>query len=190
LHIATRTIGGSDDPRYAALTREWGDDAPRRMFLFAQAQAIASVPLLATIFIAAHRPGEGLAIQDMLGTAVLAGAIVGEAIADSQLKTFGATPGNKGKVCAVGLWRWSRHPNYFFQWLGWLAYPLIAVDLFGGYEWGWLTLVGPICMYWLLVHVSGIPPLEQHMLRSRGTSFRDYQARTSAFFPRPPVVRG
>jgi steroid 5-alpha reductase family enzyme len=91
-------------------------------------------------------------------------------------------------VCDAGLWSWSRHPNYFFQWLGWLAYPLIAFDPFGGYPLGWLTVVGPICMYWLLVHVSGIPLLEQHMMRSRGDVFRAYQARTSAFFLRPPAA--
>lgn len=185
-HIARRTWTGGDDPRYAALAREWGDAAPRRMFQFAQMQALASMPLLATIFIAAHRPGSGLGVQDLLGAAVLAGAIVGEGVADSQLRAFRADPGNRGKICDIGLWRWSRHPNYFFQWLGWLAYPVIAIDPGGAYAWGWLTLAGPLCMYWLLVHVSGIPPLEQHMLRSRGAAFRAYQAQTSAFFPWPP----
>jgi steroid 5-alpha reductase family enzyme len=188
LHIARRTMANSDDPRYAALAREWGDGASRRMFLFAQAQALASVPLLATIFIAAHKPGTGLSMQDFAGAAILAAAIASEGIADGQLRRFRADHGNKGKVCDIGLWRWSRHPNYFFQWLGWLAYPVIAVDSLGGYAWGWLTLMGPIAMYWLLVHVSGIPPLEQHMLRSRGAPFKAYQARTSAFFPMPPGV--
>lgn len=187
-HIALRTAGGSEDPRYAALAEQWGDDAPRRMFLFAQAQALASIPLVVTIFIAAHRPGAGFGVQDVLGAAVLAAAIAGEAIADSQLRTFRADSRNAGTVCDIGLWRWSRHPNYFFQWLGWIAYPLVAIDLSGGYPWGWLTVAAPAVMYWLLVHVSGIPPLEQHMLRSRGTSFRAYQARTSAFFPLPPKV--
>jgi steroid 5-alpha reductase family enzyme len=184
-HITQRTRASSDDPRYAALAREWGNDAPRRMFLFVQIQALVSMPLLATISVAAHRPGVGLSFQDMLGASVLAIAIAGEAVADSQLRAFRTDSSNQGRVCDVGLWRLSRHPNYFFQWLGWLAYPLIAIDPAGVYPWGWLTLAGPICMYWLLVHVSGIPPLEQHMLRSRGAAFRAYQDRTSAFFPRP-----
>jgi steroid 5-alpha reductase family enzyme len=188
-HIAARTKGSSDDPRYAALAREWGDKAQRRMFRFVQAQAVVSIPLLATIFLAAHRPGAGLAAQDMLGAAILLVAIIGEGIADAQLTAFRNNPSSKGAVCEVGLWSWSRHPNYFFQWLGWLAYPLIAIDPFGGYAWGWLTLVGPICMYWLLVHVSGIPLLEQHMLRSRGHAYRAYRARTSAFFPWPQAAQ-
>jgi steroid 5-alpha reductase family enzyme len=187
-HIALRTSGGRDDPRYAALAQEWGEDAPRRMFQFVQIQALVSMPLLATIFIAAHRPGDWLTLQDLLGAVILVVAIAGEAVADRQLTAFKTNPSNKGMVCDTGLWSWSRHPNYFFQWLGWLAYPLIAFDPFGGYPLGWLTVVGPICMYWLLVHVSGIPLLEQHMMRSRGDVFRAYQARTSAFFPRPPAA--
>jgi steroid 5-alpha reductase family enzyme len=185
-HIAMRTIGGSDDPRYAALAREWGDAAPRRMFHFAQAQAVASLPLVATIFIAAHRPGSSIDLQDAAGAGLLALAIAGEGLADRQLTAFRAEPHNSAKVCDRGLWRWSRHPNYFFQWLGWLAYPMIAIVGQGGYAWGWLTIAAPLCMYWLLVHVSGIPPLEAHMLRSRGQAFRDYQSRTSPFFPLPP----
>nr|HAQ95548.1 hypothetical protein [Afipia sp.] len=85
----------------------------------------------------------------------------------------------------TGLWGWSRHPNYFFEWLGWLAYPLFAIDFGGDFPWGFAALAGPICMYWLLVHVSGIPPLEEHMLRRHGSKFHDYQSKTSAFFPYP-----
>jgi steroid 5-alpha reductase family enzyme len=110
--------------------------------------------------------------------------IAGEALADAQLKQFRGRPANKGRVCDVGLWRWSRHPNYFFEWLGWLAYPVIAIS--PDYFWGWATLPAPVFMYWILVHVTGIPPLEAQMLRSRGERYRDYQSRTSAFFPLPP----
>jgi hypothetical protein len=94
--------------------------------------------------------------------------------------------GQFGKVCDAGLWGWSRHPNYFFEWFGWLAYPLLAIDFSGVYPWGFAALLGPACMYWLLVYVSGIPPLEAHMLERRRDEFRAYQARTSAFFPVPP----
>ena len=69
--------------------------------------------------------------------------------------------------------------------MGWLAYPLFAIDLSGSYPWGWLALSGPACMYWLLRHVSGIPPLEEHLIKSRGAAYRAYQERTSAFFPLP-----
>ncbi len=184
LHIASRSAGISDDPRYARLAQEWGSDAPRQMFLLVQKQALVSIPLSLSIVLAGWNPA-GLRLQDLLGAAVLAIGIAGEALADVQLRRF-RQEADGSRVCDVGLWRWSRHPNYFFQWLGWLAYPLLAIDLGGTYPWGWVALAGPICMYWLLVHVSGIPPLEAHMLALRGDAFRAYQARTSAFFPLPP----
>ena len=91
-------------------------------------------------------------------------------------------------MCEAGLWSWSRHPNYFFEWLGWLAYAVMAVDLSGAYPLGWLALSGPAFIYYLLRHVSGVPLLEASMAASRGDAYRDYQARVSPFFPRPPLT--
>src|SRR5450432_3355744 len=123
VHIAIRTAGITDDPRYAAFAREWGVDSPRKMFVFLQNQGFGSIPLVFSIFVAAHFPVDGLRIQDGLGVLILLIGIAGEALADAQLKNFRAGPANKGRVCDAGLWRWSRHPNYFFEWFGWLAYP-------------------------------------------------------------------
>jgi steroid 5-alpha reductase family enzyme len=141
-----------------------------------------------SIFVAARLPSPALRLQDYLGVLILIVGIAGEALADAQLKRFRTDPANKGRVCDVGLLRWSRHPNYFFEWFGWLAYPVIAIPLADPlyYPWGWATLLAPVFMYWILVHVTGIPPLEAQMLRSRGDRYRDYQSRTSAFFPLPP----
>jgi steroid 5-alpha reductase family enzyme len=187
VHIAIRTRAITDDPRYAAFAREWGADSPRRMFVFLQNQAFGSIPLAFSIFIAAHFPSATLRLQDYLAAFVLLSAIAGEALADAQLRNFRERPGNQGRVCDEGLWRWSRHPNYFFEWLGWLAYPVIAISPdYPPYPWGWVTLLAPAFMYWILVHVTGIPPLEEQMLRSRGDRYRDYQSRTSMFFPWPP----
>jgi steroid 5-alpha reductase family enzyme len=187
-HIAARTVGITDDPRYAAFAREWGVNSPRKMFVFLQNQGFGSIPLVFSIFVAARFPDAALRIQDYLGVAILAAGIAGEALADAQLKRFRADSANNGRVCDVGLWRWSRHPNYFFEWFGWLAYPVIAISFDAPlqYPWGWATLLAPIFMYWILVHVTGIPPLEAQMLRSRGERYLDYQSRTSAFFPLPP----
>jgi len=188
VHIAIRSAGISDDPRYAAFAREWGADSPRRMFIFLQNQGLGSIPLAFAIFVAARFPGDGLRPADYLGTLILLTGIAGEALADAQLKAFGTDPANMGRVCDVGLWRWSRHPNYFFEWFGWLAYPVIAISSSDplSYPWGFATLLGPVFMYWILVYVTGIPPLEEQMLRSRGDRYRDYQSRTSRFFPWPP----
>jgi steroid 5-alpha reductase family enzyme len=186
LHIAVRTASGGDDPRYAKLREEWGAEFRGRLFSFLQIQAAAAFFLVLSVLVAARNPALGLRFSDWLGIALLVAAILGEGIADRQLARFRADPANRGRVCDAGLWGMSRHPNYFFQWLGWLAYAVIAIDPTGDYGWGWLALFGPAFMYWLLVHVSGVPPLEAHMLRSRGDAFRAYQARVNAFWPGPP----
>ena len=184
-HIAERNLAAGDDPRYRNLIIEWGSDAARRMFWFLQSQAAVGIILALSIVVTAHNPNPDLRIQDLVGLATLMAAIVGEAIADRQLRAFKSDPANRNAVCDIGLWRWSRHPNYFFEWLLWLAYPIIAIDFAGYNPYGWLALAAPACMYWVLVHVSGIPPLEDHMLRTRGEAFRAYQNRTRPFLPLP-----
>lgn len=183
LHIAARAVRGGDDPRYLQLRKDWGADHNGRLFWFLQIQALAALALALSIMIAGHNPAPTLRFLDWLGVFILIVAVIGEAIADHQLSAFRSNPKNNGKVCDAGLWGLSRHPNYFFEWLGWLAYAVIALDFSGAYPWGWLTLAGPVLMYWLLVHASGIPPLEAHMLRSRGEAFREYQQRVNAFWP-------
>ena len=185
-HILARTQKGGDDPRYAKLKRDWGSDAPRRMFWFLQVQAVTMALLALAVFAAAHDPRPGLDWRDWIAVAVVGVGILGETLSDEQLKAFARNKANKGKVCDTGLWAWSRHPNYFFEFLGWWAYPILGIELSTVYPWGWLALIGPAMLYWLLVHASGIPPLEAYMLSSRGEAFRDYQARTSAFLPMPP----
>jgi steroid 5-alpha reductase family enzyme len=186
LHIALRTRGITDDPRYAKLVREWGPDSSRQMFWLLQKQALVSIPLALGMWIASATPSPPTAAQALIAILIFALAVAGEAVADQQLRRFRLQPANKGRVCDTGLWRWSRHPNYFFEWLGWLSYPLLALDLSGNYPLTLLAFAAPLCMYWLLVHVSGIPPLEEHMLAQRGEAFRRYQMRTNAFFPGLP----
>jgi steroid 5-alpha reductase family enzyme len=186
-HILARTRQVGDDPRYRDLIRQWGAKADLRMFLQLQAQAAVGLILAMSVALAAHNARAGLDFQDFLGLVLLIGALAGEAISDWQLRRFRSDPSNRGRICEAGLWSLSRHPNYFFEWLCWFAYPLIAIDLSGSCAVGWLTLLAPACMYWVLVYVSGIPPLEEHMLRSRGEQFRALQARTRPFFPFPKL---
>lgn len=186
LHIAHRTRGISDDPRYAELIRGWGEDAPRQMFVLLQKQALVSIPLAVTLMLAANAPAPLWQPLDVLAVVVFAAGWVGEMTADAQLRAF--SKDGPGGVCDTGLWAWSRHPNYFCEWLMWVAFALLALNS----GWGLLALAGPAAIYWLLTSVSGIPPLEQHMRRTRGDPYRRYQARTNAFFPWPPadVVHG
>jgi len=186
LYMAIRVATSLEDARYIQLREDWGAKFQRRMFLFMQNQGIGSILLPLSILIAARNPAPGLRIADWLGAAIVVVAIVGESIADRQMRRFKAAPENSGKVCDVGLWSWSRHPNYFFEWFGWLAYPVIAADFTGAYPWGVLAFMAPALMYWVLNHGTGIPHLERHMARSRGEAWQRYQARTSAFMLFPP----
>ncbi len=188
-HIAARTVGGGDDPRYAHLKKEWGVSFRGRLFWFLQIQAASALLLALAVMAAAHNPAPGLTMGDGLGIALFGVAWLGEAVADTQLRKFRADPTLRGGVCDGGLWGRSRHPNYFFEWLGWAAYAIVAIAPDPTYGWGWVALAGPIMMYWLLVYVSGIPLLEAHMLRSRGGLFADYQRRVSAFWPITPLQR-
>jgi steroid 5-alpha reductase family enzyme len=186
LHIAERTAGGHEDVRYARLREQWGTAYPARMFGFLMIQALAAWVLSLSMLVAARNPSPGLGWGDALGALVLVVAVAGEGLADWQMRAFRRDRANKGRVLRSGLWAWSRHPNYFFQFLGWCAYAVIALLPPGSPLIGLLALSGPVFMYWLLAHVSGVPPLEREMLASRGEAWRRYQAETSAFFPLPP----
>lgn len=185
LHILRRTFGGRDDPRYAKLKEDWGKRARFYLFLFLQAQALAAWALVLSILLASRNPAPFIEVSDWIGVIVFLGAIWGEAAADQQLTLFRSSPENRGLICDQGLWARSRHPNYFFEWLGWIAYCLIAIGLPGSFNpWGLLSLAAPLVMYHLLVNVSGIPPLEDHLRRSRPEAFRRYAEKTPAFWPK------
>ncbi|WP_244999697.1 DUF1295 domain-containing protein [Brevundimonas nasdae] len=186
LHIAARAAHEQEDARYARLREDWGADFQTKMFGFLMLQAAAAAFLALSILTAAHNPTPGLTLQDGLAALIFVSALLGEGLADRQLAAFKAEPANRGRVCDTGLWAWSRHPNYFFEWLGWCAWPVFAIDFRGDWPWGWLALTGPIYIYWLLTQVSGVPLLEAHMRRSRPDAFEAYAASTSRFFPRPP----
>jgi steroid 5-alpha reductase family enzyme len=184
-HIGARTRGGGEDPRYAKFIEEWGDSAGWKLFVFLQVQALAAFVLVLAVYLAAANPAPFPLSLDILAISVAIVAIAGEALADAQLGRFRRSSQARTGVCEIGLWRYSRHPNYFFEWLGWCAWPLFAIDPGGRLDGSWLAILAPMLMYWLLVHVSGIPPLEEYMLRSRGEKFRSLQARVNAFFPGP-----
>jgi steroid 5-alpha reductase family enzyme len=180
LYLVARTRRGPEDARYARFRRDWGDRFESRLFAFLLIQAAAAALLLPPVALAASSPRPP-GWPDAAAVAILVVAVTGEHLSDRQMHAFRGVPENHGKVCDFGLWGLSRHPNYFFEWLHWLAYPVLAI----GAPWGWVALIGPAFMYVLLVHVSGIPPLEAQMLRSRGEAYRRYQARVSAFIPWP-----
>ncbi len=183
-YIAGRVAKGPEDARYAGLRVEWGPRFQQRMFGLMIVQAPATTALAVSVLFAARVPDPALSWRDALGVAVLVAAILGEGVADRQMKAFRADPKNHGQVCDTGLWAWSRHPNYLFEALGWFAYPAIALDVNRPVT--ILSLTAPVVMFLLLRYGSGVPPLEAAMVRSKGEAYRRYQARVSPFLPRPP----
>jgi steroid 5-alpha reductase family enzyme len=180
-----RVLPPGEDGRYKTLREKWGGRAQLWFFLFFQVQAAWAVLFSLPFLAAAVSPVPALTPWDVLGIAVFAAAVGGEALADRQLSRFRAEPANRGKVCREGLWRYSRHPNYFFEWVHWFAYMLLAA---GSPLW-LLTLLGPALMLLFLFKITGIPYTEAQALKSRGEAYREYQRTTSSFlpwFPREP----
>ena len=185
IYIAIRVAKGAEDVRYTALKAEWRGSFMMKMFFLLIAQAPITALLSISVLYAARVPSSDLRLQDILGAAVLVIAILGEGVADSQMKRFKAAHhGDKAAICDTGLWAWSRHPNYLFEALGWFAYPVIAIDL--AHPATLWSLIAPAIMFGILRYGTGVPPLEAAMLKSRGDAYRRYQARVSPFLPRPP----
>lgn len=180
-YLFARVLSMPEDGRYERMKRDWGDKAQSRMFAFFQIQAFWSVLFAVPVLVAAGNT-QPLAWMDALGLVIWIIAVHGERTADRQLAAFRADPANRGGVCNTGLWRYSRHPNYFFEWIHWWSY---AAAGWGAVN-GWLTLFGPATMLFFLFKVTGIPPAEANALASRGERYREYQRTTSVFFPWPP----
>ena len=175
-----RVRGGvAEDARYRELRESWHTHLGVRFFLFFQAQALLAALLSWPVAAAASDARPGLRGVEFAAFVLWTVSVIGETLADHQLARFKADPGNRGRVCRVGLWATSRHPNYFFEWLVWVAYALFA----SASPWGWLAWGCPALMLYLLFRVTGIPATEAHALRSRGDAYRDYQQTTSAFVP-------
>ena len=177
-HLFLRWRGHPEDPRYTRLREEWGDRADWRMYRFYQMQALGAF-LFALPLAVVAQVDSALGIADGLAIAIWVLAMVGEWLADDQLRRFKQDPQNAGQVCQQGLWRYSRHPNYFFEWLHWWTYVLLA----WASPWVVLTLLAPLAMWFFLTRVTGVPTTEAQALRSRGEAYRRYQETTNAFFP-------
>lgn len=180
-YLARRVLGHHpvEDERYRQLRRDWGSRLNLKMFFFFQAQAALLVVLSVPFLLAARHAAPPWHALEIAGVAVWLIALGGEAIADAQLARFKRVPGNRGRVCDAGLWRWSRHPNYFFEWLVWVAFALFA----SASPWGWVSVYCPALMLFFLLKVTGIRYTEEQLLRSKGEAYRSYQQRTSAFVP-------
>ncbi|MGZ5473374.1 MAG: DUF1295 domain-containing protein [Thermoanaerobaculia bacterium] len=180
-HLWRRVVGHIEveDGRYAKLRESWGAAADRKMLGFFLFQGATNVLLSVPILLASLHDAPALRAVEIAAVALWLIAVLGESIADGQLRRFKANPENRGKVCAEGLWRYSRHPNYFFDWLVWCSFFLFAL----GSPYGWISAYCPLLMLWFLYKVTGIPATEEQSLRTKGEAYRRYQRTTSPFIP-------
>ncbi|MBS1529821.1 MAG: DUF1295 domain-containing protein [Bacteroidetes bacterium] len=180
-YILTRTVSHihEEEGRYQQLRKEWGPNPDWVFFWFFQGQALSNVILAVPFFVVCMNPSTTISLLEYAGAALWLISVVGESIADAQLRTFKKALSNKGKVCSRGLWNYSRHPNYFFQWMIWMSYFVFAL----GSPYGYLAVISPAIILYLLLRVTGIPITEEQSIRSKGDAFREYQKTTSAFVP-------
>ena len=182
IYILWRNKGGGEDYRYAAMRRKYGRAfAPLSLVIVFWLQAVLAWLIGMPLFQVQASGDGGLGWLDLLGLALFATGLFFEAVGDYQLARFKADPANRGKVMDRGLWRYTRHPNYFGDATLWWGLACFALATPGS---AW-TLFGPVLMTFLLLKVSGVALLEKGLGSSK-PGYEEYVRRTSAFIPWPP----
>ena len=184
LHLLVRSIGKPEDVRYQAFRQKYGPGRYWWVSFFQvfvlQGMLVVAISAPLQVILGAPAPDD-LTWWDAVGTAVFVVGFGFEALGDWQLTEFRRNPANRGRILDSGVWRLTRHPNYFGDATAWWGMFLIAAS--GG--WALLTVASPVLMTWLLTSVSGKPMLEHRLHRSR-EGYDDYVARTPGFVPRRP----
>lgn len=181
IYLALRNIGKGEDRRYTAMREKFGPSF-RWTSLFIVFLLQGAIMWLVALPLQFGIPGDGsLGWLDFVGLAVWATGLFFESVGDFQMARFKSDPANRGKVFDRGLWRYTRHPNYFGDFLVWWGLFLVAFAAGAP----WWTIFSPLAMSFLLIRVSGVRLLESS-LKARTEGYRDYIERTSAFFPMPP----
>lgn len=182
-HLIIRYRIEQEDSRYAYLRKHWNQNTQLKFLLFFMFQA-----LLIWIFVL---PAYWISSIEfnfrwniILAFIIGITALVGVTVADKQLFQFKSNANNQGKVCDIGFWKYSRHPNYFFEWCHWFVYPILLLDT----PYFYWSLIYPFLMLVFLLKLTGIPFSEQQSLLNRGDTYRDYQNRTNKFFPWKPKI--
>jgi len=182
-HLFRRVVGKPEEGRYRQLRAGWSEGsggAGWKFLAFFEAQAVLDVILsVPFLLVCADSTGAAsLSPAQIAGVGLWMVAVTGESLADAQLERF-KRRANHGQVCREGLWNYSRHPNYFFEWLVWVAWALFAEPV----HLGWIAWGAPVLMLFFLLRVTGIPATEQQSLRSKGEAYAEYQRTTSPFVP-------
>jgi steroid 5-alpha reductase family enzyme len=181
VHIGLRNRGKGEDPRYRQWREEWGRHPMIRSFFqifLLQGLLIVVISLPVTRIILSEE--SRLSLLDLIGVLIWLTGFLFEAVGDYQLMQFKKDPATRGKIMITGLWKYTRHPNYFGEVILWWGIYLLALAVPGG----WATIIGPITITFLILGVSGIPLLEKKYEGNK--AFDEYKRHTSAFFPMPP----
>lgn len=178
-YLLFRVLGHAEDARYTQLRREWTGNTTLKFLGFFEFQALLAVIFALPALFSSLNSAPRFSWLEYLSVVLWIIAVAGEGVADWQLKRFKNDPANQGRLCRAGLWNYSRHPNYFFEFLVWVAFAVFALAS----PWGWIALICPALMLFFLFKVTGIPATEAQALRSKGDTYRQYQRTTSAFIP-------
>jgi len=180
-HIVRRNWGKPEDFRYAKWREEWGSWlVPRAFFQVFMFQGLMMLVIGYPIILINAYPGRGLTFFDIIGLLVWITGFYFESVGDKQLAEFLKNPANKGKVIQSGLWKFTRHPNYFGEATMWWGIFILALSV----PLGWTGIISPLTITTLLLFISGVPMLERQMMKN--PEYREYAERTSKFFPLPP----
>lgn len=172
----TRIRKGHVDKRYVELSANWKISPSLGFFINFQLQGLLILIISSAFFLIKKSGITYITMIDVLAFCIIAVGIMGETLADMQLQRFKMR--HKGEVCNIGLWNYSRHPNYFFDWLSWMGFALLAIQSPLGY----LCFLSPVMLYVIFTHMTG-PITERSSVQSRGQKYIEYQKQTSMFFP-------
>ena len=183
-HLAKRIAKHhpEEDSRYEKLRDVWEGKVNPMFLLFFLGQGLSVFALAFPFHLIAADPDPTFTPLSVVGAVVALTGLIGETIADKQMSAFKAEDPSPKSVCKKGLWKYSRHPNYFFESVIWVGFFLFAT----GSPWGWTTVYAPAVITFLLLKVTGIPPTEASALKRKGEAYREYQRTTSPFIPLPP----
>lgn len=172
----TRIYQGHIDKRYTELSNQWKISQSLGFFLNFQLQGLLILFISFVFFLIRNTTQASLSLIDGIAIILIILGVIGESVADTQLYQY--KKNQNGGLCNIGLWHYSRHPNYFFDWLTWLGFALFAVQSNKGY----LAIISPLILYLIFTQITG-PLTERGSVKSRGEKYINYQKQTPMFFP-------
>ncbi len=182
LFLRLKELYPKEDSRYETLKASWNRGYALNTFAYFQFQALTIAALPLPFALLRHNIPHDLTFVFCMGIFLSILGIAGESLADWQLSAFKKLNSTKNVICRTGLWKYSRHPNYFFEWITWCGFGFMGFS--SGY--GALSLLSPLVMFVLLNFVSGIGPSEKQSIKRHGEEYLDYKTSTSSFFLWPP----